>query len=121
MGLSRQVLSLPSQTLTPVNDFASISSLASASLTTVISYTVPAGKTFYLRMIEFGGGNIATYDVIIDSIPQARRRTYFGGSLSSEFFFDALTVAAGKVIELKVIHGRPMTADFEGRVLGYLS
>lgn len=73
-----------------------------------------------MRAIEFSGQNIGTYEVIINSLVEGRRRTWFGGNLSGEFFYDSLTVTTGLVIELKVEHNRPMTGDFEGRILGFI-
>jgi len=109
---------IPPASTDTINFFNSVSSVASSNLTTILTRTVPVGKTLYLSAIEFGGENIARYDVIIDGNLEGRRRTYFSGPLSDEFFFDRFRVTEGKVVELKVYHERPEVGDFEGRIIG---
>lgn len=103
-----------------VNTFNSVGAVAASTLTTVVSYTVPVDKVFNLQFIEFGGENIATFEVLIDGVLEGRQRTYFGGPLSGVFLFEGLRVASGLIITLRVEHSRPMSGEFEGRILGAL-
>ena len=101
--------------------FGSISAIASTTQTNILSYTVPLGKKLSLNLVEFGGGNIATYEITIGGTLEARRRTYFGGQLSDRFDFGFYSIAAGGTVVLRVEHKRTGdTADFEGRFVGYL-
>ncbi|NIQ16878.1 MAG: hypothetical protein GTO02_21595, partial [Candidatus Dadabacteria bacterium] len=76
---------------------------------------------FDLYRVEFSGNNIATYSAEIGGVVNAKKRTYFGGNLFGAFPFEGLTIAAGQVVRLRVIHSRPLVGDFEGRILGALT
>jgi len=102
------------------------SSVAIGATQTIVSYTVPAGKTFFVRRVEFSGQNVATYRVQIDSIDIALKRTWFNGNLSDDFNFNFndeanLSVTENSTISLVVNNFRPMIADFEGRIQGVLA
>lgn len=105
---------------TVVNTYGVASSVASSTPTTVVSYTVPVGKTLLINVIEFSGENIAKYEVDVDAAIEATRRTNFGSDLTGEFSFYRLGIAAGSVVRLIVEHPRPGVADFEGRITGVL-
>lgn len=121
---------IPSITITPVpppgtgllySVFNEIFSLATSSTGTIISHTVPALAINYVTKIEVSGTNIATYDVYINGLPFARRRTYFGGSLgeSIDIAGDSAAgykLAAGDVLEIKVTNFRPSAGNFEARL-----
>lgn len=101
--------------------FNEISSVSSGSLTNIVTYTVPAGKFAYLQRIDYGGTNIATYEIWVDGIKINKRRTYFSGDLSGSLQFDSTIsngylLTAGQILYLKVIHDRPIVGDFEGRL-----
>lgn len=105
------------------NTFGSITSLASGTETTIASFTVPVGKTFLLQHCEASGTNIATYSVFVGGTREARLRTFWGDSFNVSFDFDdengrGLSVAASTIIEIKVIHSRSFTGDFDARILG---
>jgi len=53
---------------TKINNYGSVAAVASTVLTTIVSYTVPVGKIFYLEEVECGGGNINWYGGLIDSL-----------------------------------------------------
>lgn len=110
---------------TVVNTYSTVSSVASATPTTIVSYTVPAADTFYLTRVEFSGENIAFYELLIDGTVEAAWRTYFGGDLSGQMIFDrglnkGFPVNENLVILLRVTHNRPMVGNFEGRIYGVL-
>lgn len=100
--------------------FNEITALASGSLTTVQTYTVPALKTAFLQKIDVSGTNIAEYSIFINAVIQDKKRTYFGNSLNSEFLFadsgSGLPLVAGDIVTTKVIHSRPTIANFNSRI-----
>jgi hypothetical protein len=103
---------------TKINEFANVSAVATSVLTTVVTYTVPAGKTFFLDEVECGGENIARYDVLLDAVLIARKRTWFSGGLNLSFRFSKFEISAASVVSVKVVHDRPLTGDFESRIIG---
>jgi hypothetical protein len=111
----------PPVTTTFKTIFNQISSVPASISTLINSYTVPVGKTAKLEKIDISGSNISQYDLLINSILKARKRTYFGASLNDEFNFispnsNGLVLGAGDIIQIFTIHGRPMLGDFECRI-----
>lgn len=95
--------------------------VASATETLIINYVVPLGKSADLIKCEFSGTNIATFNIYLNTFLISVYRSYFSGPLSSEIQFacesiSGLPLVAGDTVELKVIHGRPMPGDFDGRI-----
>lgn len=104
-----------------VSTFNSVTSVAASVSTTIVTYTVPALKTARLQRLEVSGTNIAQYDVLVNNVLQARRRTYFGAPLNETFDFTAevdlgFKLNSGDVVKINVIHQRPDLGDFEGRI-----
>lgn len=85
-------------------------------LTTLIgAYT--ASTDVYLQKIQFSGTNIAEYELVIDGNTEDKERTYFGNSLNGTFDFDdGLKILTGSVIQVYVVHNRPMVGDFNSRI-----
>ena len=104
---------------TPVLEYNGISSLSSGALTTILSYTVPAGKTLQLFKIEVSGGNTAKYQVEINSVVKGVRRTYWG-KFNADFEFNNHQVGEGVVVRVRVIHSRPQVSDFDATLIGAL-
>lgn len=101
--------------------YSEVSSVAASTLTSVVTYTVPVGKTAFLQAVAFSGTNIAEYQVFIDATLEDKKRTWFSGGLDSTFQFSTenaygIPLIAGNVINLKVIHSRPFVGDFNGRI-----
>lgn len=82
----------------------------------IVSYTVPFGKIAKLQRVDFGGDNIATFDVKLNSVTIARNRTYFGSFLSTTTQFDALPLVAGNVLQVFVYNFRSSVGNFESRI-----
>lgn len=121
-SLNVNAIVTPSAPRTVESLFGSITSVPSGSLTTILTYTVPVSETDYLGKIEVSGTNIGQYDVYINAVLKARQRTYFGGDLNSLFDYtmgqeDGVILNSGDIVEIKVIHNRPMLGDFEARIL----
>lgn len=106
-----------------VNVYNEISSVASGVETTILTYTVPIGKTAYLLLAECAGSNTAYYKVLHNITTLGKQYTYFGGNLNAKFEFSTTIKAdpgfkllAGETITVRVRHERPSTGDFNSRV-----
>ena len=108
-----------------INVFQEAVGVANSAETTILTYSVPSGRTAFLSRIDVGGENIARYEVYIDSDLIARKRTYWGNGLGESFDFSlssrrGLQVEPGEIITVKVIHERPFSGTFEARLQGLL-
>lgn len=106
---------------TSINVFSEVSSVSISSTTDILTYTVPVGKTLILTRVEFGGTNIATYEILFNDVVNGRKRTYFGGALTDCMGFEenstpGLRFNAADTIKIRVINYRPSVADFEARL-----
>lgn len=105
-----------------ISVFNEITSVPSGVATLVASYTVPMAVTnSYLQRIEMSGENIAVFDIQINSVVSARKRTYWGDfNAVSVFISDeptrGLSLNPEDVVQVWVIHMRPSAADFEARI-----
>lgn len=104
-----------------LNVYEEVSSVASSSLTTIVTYIVPISKTAYLVKSSFSGTNIATYQIKINSAVCDKRRTFFGNSLNGEFSFNGngtrgIPLRAEDVVTVTVVHSRPFLGDFNARI-----
>ena len=115
-SLNVNVVSTGGATGVEKNVFASISSVASGSNTTIQTYIVPVGKTDLLQLVEVSGTNIAQYEVLLNAVVIARKYTYFGNSLNDVFNFNSLKLLAGDVILVKVLHNRSNLGNFNSRI-----
>lgn len=96
---------------TSVYLFNEINSVPINTLTTVQTYTVPAGKEAFLQKVQTSGENIAKYYVLVNSVVVDLKRTYFGSDLNTEFdYIDSnalgLKLFTGDVVQIQVIHSR---------------
>lgn len=96
------------------NIYAEVSSVANNVLTTIISYTVPATKSAYLKLASCSGENIAEYRVLLNGVVISKARTMWGASFNHDFSFadEGVSLTSNDVIEVKVIHLRPHVAGF---------
>lgn len=102
---------------TSINEYDTASAVAKYTPTTIVSYTVPAGKTFYFKGVEASGENRAKYDVLIGESVEATKRTY-QPVFNAEFLFYNHKVTEGTVILVRVEHSRPDAGYFEARISG---
>lgn len=101
---------------TLVNTFNTASSVASATLTTIVTRTVTQNSI--LKKCSVSGENIAKYDVVLNGSVISSKRTYFGGSLNVDFDFeDGIPLVNTDVILVRVIHSRPSVANFNGNII----
>lgn len=103
------------------NVYDEVSAVPTSAQVDVVSYTVPVNTRAWLVRVEASGGNVATYDVLVNNTMQAKRRTYFGSDMTTQFEFSAglkgLPLEEGDIVLLKAVHQRPDVCDFEGRIL----
>lgn len=104
---------------TSVNVYNEVSGVLSGVLTVVTTYTVPGGKTFYLKHIEVSGDSIATVTVVINGVISRKKRVYFN-EYNEDFYFpgEGISVPTGQVVQIKAIHNRTTTATFNGTIYG---
>jgi hypothetical protein len=101
----------------PLSFFSEVSSVAAGATVSVLSYTVPPATTQMLQKVDVSGSNIAIYDIIINGSTFARKRTYFGGSLSDSVDCGGgFTLSSGDQVVVTVNNFRPSAGDFEVRI-----
>ena len=103
-----------------INLYAEANSVAGLSTITVLTYVVPAGKTFRLSMLDFSGENVAEYILDVNSSTQFKYRTYytqFNGSAE----FSALEYVEGDTIKIIVENKGNSVADFNANIQGRLA
>jgi hypothetical protein len=59
--------------------------VASGAVVSLVTYTVPVGKTAILERAWVSGENIAKYEIYINAIKNDSGRTYFGSQLNVGF------------------------------------
>jgi len=98
------------------NTYDEVSGVANGVPTVVCSYTALAGEV--LQRIEASGTNIASFEVQINGLTQAKKYTYLGGGLSADFAFLAgIPLVASDVIEVVVLHNRSSFGDFSANII----
>lgn len=94
--------------------------VASGAIVSLVTYTIPAGKTAVLERIWVSGENIAKYEVYINASKIDVGRTYFGSHLNTKFEYTSTNsdyaLIASDVITVTVRHDRPSSGNFEGRI-----
>lgn len=96
-----------------------VSSVPTATLSDVVSYTVPVGKTFKLKEISFSGDSIAEYTIEVDSTIEDKKRSWWTNWDGVFLFYNKLFIA-GTVIKLRVDHCSSTSGEFNGRIIGNL-
>ena len=107
---------------TSIADLGTVSSVASASETTITSYTVSAGNTFYFLGFMGHGDINAVYRIYVESTAKlAGRSSVANPTLQINFPYSVFSVAETETIYLKVEHDASgIQGDFEGTIIGYL-
>lgn len=94
-------------------DYQSVSAVVNSITTTVLSHTFSSSLASKIYSVSASGENISLYELLIDSVLVEKKRTYFGESLNVSFDFPTgYSVGLSSLVELKVYHTRPTTADF---------
>lgn len=108
---------------TPISLYNEVTSVAAGVLTTILIYTVPAGKSFYLIRVEVSGTNIAEYTVQFNSGINSKKRTFYG-NLNELFDYwtggniGGFPLVSGTALKVTTKHNRPFVGDFNARIQG---
>lgn len=102
--------------------YGEIFSIAAAIESTVLTYTVPALKSFYMHRIETSGDNVAIYKVKINGADKFKKRTWWT-KFNETFDFTCfpkkgIKVVAGDSITITVLHDSSMVGDFNASIQG---
>lgn len=107
---------------TPVPTYAEANLVPPSSLTTIASYVVPAGKSFYAQGFVAGGTANAWFKLQINGVTVMSARSTTAQQTVTPSFLAACPVASpGDTITLAVIHEAATNADFEGTILGVIN
>lgn len=115
----RSLSTFPSNTVTEFDQNAAVSDNTE---TTIASYTVGAGATFYFTGVVANGDLPGRFRLYVDSNPVLSFRTVSSApSIQQSFSMPPFTANTGQVVTLKVIHYiSGVTGEFEGTILGYV-
>ena len=62
--------------------------------------------------------NVSKFEVLLNGLVIASKRSYFGNSLNVSFDFeDGLALVATDVVLIRTIHNRPTLANYEGNII----
>ena len=112
---------VPSYPGTEANTFGDVALVLTSTETTVVTYTVPANKTFYFIGFNVSGNANALFKLYVNGSPVlAGRSSVANLTLNLTYSYSPIKVTEGVTIVLKVTHGASVGCDFEGTILGYL-
>lgn len=100
------------------NIYDAANSVATNTLTSIVSYTVPAGKTAILEKVSVSGDNYAKFDVVVNGTTVDSKRTWYG-SFNALFDFvssPGYLLNSADIVVIKVLHTRPFVGDFDARI-----
>lgn len=109
-----------------VSMYAEVLAVPSSMLTTIQTYIVPMGQTFYFERCNVSGENIARYTLKVGATTIDSAYTWFAEGLSYTFNFASqmttgYPITGGSTFSISVLHLRPMVGDFNARIQGVLS
>lgn len=109
-------------TSTPVLVYAEVDSVAMGASSNIISYTVPAGKTFTFSTVNVSSTSICSFEVDINSVAIGVMRISYGANYNDVFDYTGYSVPTGTVI---LIQGTNFSqndlATFNVTLIGSLS
>lgn len=105
----------------PLQNYYGESTIASGATSTILTYTVPVGKTAYLQSVSVSGETIATYSLFKGLVKFAVKRTAYGPGYDAEFDFTpsgaaGLVFTAGQQILVTVTNNGPDPGLFNSNV-----
>ena len=106
---------------TEANTFGDVALVLTSTETTVVTYTVPANKTFYFIGFVVSGNANALFKLYVDGVAVlAGRSSVANLTLNLTYSYSPIKVPEGVTIVLKVTHEVSVGCDFEGTILGYI-
>ncbi len=107
--------------LTPIH--GTITSLAKNTETTVVTYTVPTAKEFYIQSVLASGKAGGNFKFYINGVYKMGGETTVYNKESKNIFGGVVGVkcVAGDVLNLTVSHKEDNIQDFEGTIAGFLN
>lgn len=106
---------------TSVVQYGVVTLVPSNSETTIASYIVPVGKTFYGLGFVASGNSHGLYRIYFNGVPMMSGRSSTANpTMDLSFKMATPTCSAGNAVEVKVTHYATVPADFEGTILGYI-
>lgn len=114
-----QPIGLPGTTIVEYGDISSISSNIE---TTVVSFIVPVSQVFSVIGFVCSGNVEAQYILKVDGVTKMVSRSSPASPTTDISFKLAVPIATGgQTVALRAIHfALPVSADFNGTILGYL-
>lgn len=103
---------------TSVWQYNEILTIASGSLTTILTYTV-IGSDLMIDNILASGTVDAEYRVLINGSVKAKYRTSEQDRTTKIILPTPQRVAVGSIIDVKVVHYNVATADFDASLMGH--
>ena len=94
-------------------------SIAAGSFFTVVSYTVPVGKTLSITGWTATGQAAGIFTLYVDGSPKIYHRNSIAFPDVGDQFGGVKVLVAGQIIEIKVKHFELVTAIFAGTLFGY--
>jgi len=111
---------IPDPNEVALNIYDEVTAVPSSARTSIVSYTVPLGQSFYLKRIEFAASNISAIELEIDASIEAKAYNWWTNFNNCFDFHDGIKIIGGKKIELFGEHNRPNVGSFSGRIFGVL-
>jgi hypothetical protein len=106
---------------TPVVQYGVVTLVPANVETTIVSYVVPVGKTFYGAGFVASGNSHGLYRIYFNGTAVLSGRSSTAvPTMDLSFKMATPTATAGQTIAVKITHYAGSTADFEGTILGYI-
>ena len=107
----------------PSVQYRAVAGVAMGATSTVISYTVPAGKTFTLQRVNFSSDSVSAWTLQLNSITNNLQRTgYMNFNGVFDYSGSAYAIAAGTVITIAATNNSTAgVAEFDATLIGALA
>ena len=96
-----------------------INSIAQSATVDVVSYTVPAGKTYKLDNASVSGNNIGVFKFTIDGSNEETKRTTVT-NINENFNLQGYEISEGSTVKIEVTNASDTAGDFEAVLRGYV-
>jgi hypothetical protein len=107
-----------------ISQYSEVNGVALGATVTVLTYTVPTGKTLELTRVEFSGDCIAEFDLELNTVVNDRKRlhwTSFNNSFNYLNSQNGYSLVAGTVIAILATNKSPRNvASFNATLQGVL-